>query len=66
MTSELGRIRDARVFVFLPAAIRGLGSSAGFTVELQDLAGNGHDALVKARSQFCKLAIRTNGWRRYA
>ena len=56
MTSELGRIRDARVFVFLPAAIRGLGSSAGFTVELQDLAGNGHDALVKARDQFLQLA----------
>jgi multidrug efflux pump subunit AcrB len=37
-------------------AIRGLGSSAGFTVELQDLAGNGHEALTKARDQFLKLA----------
>lgn len=56
MTSDLGQIRDARVFIILPALIRGLGSSAGFTVELQDLAGNGHDALVKAREQFMKLA----------
>jgi hydrophobe/amphiphile efflux-1 (HAE1) family protein len=56
MTADLSRIRDARVFVFLPAAIRGLGSSAGFTVELQDLAGSGHDALVKARDQFLQLA----------
>jgi len=56
MTADLGRIRDARIFVFLPAAIRGLGSSAGFTVELQDLAGNGHDALLSARDQFLQLA----------
>ncbi len=56
MTADLSEIRDARVFVILPALIRGLGSSAGFTVELQDLAGNGHEALVKAREQFLKLA----------
>ena len=56
MTADLSQIRDARVFVIMPALIRGLGSSAGFTVELQDLAGNGHEALVKAREQFLKLA----------
>jgi hydrophobe/amphiphile efflux-1 (HAE1) family protein len=44
------------VFVVQPPTIRGLGSSAGFTVELQDLAGNGHQALLAARDQFLKLA----------
>ena len=56
MTADLGSIRDARIFVYLPTAIRGLGSSAGFTVELQDFAGNGHAALVKARDEFLRLA----------
>jgi len=66
MTADLSQLRDARVFIIMPALIRGLGSSAGFTVELQDLAGNGHEALVKARDQFLKLARKTSGWRRCA
>ena len=56
MNAALSKIRDARVFIFLPPMIRGLGSSAGFTVELQDLGGNGHEALLKARDQFLQLA----------
>ena len=53
---ELASLRDARVFVMQPPVVRGLGSSAGFTVELQDRNGLGHDALVKARDQFLELA----------
>lgn len=56
ITSDMAVIRDARVFVMLPPAVRGLGSNAGFTVELQDLAGLGHDELVKARDRFITLA----------
>ena len=56
MTADLSVIRDARVFVLLPPAVRGLGSNAGFTVELQDMAGAGHDAMIQARDLFLKLA----------
>jgi HAE1 family hydrophobic/amphiphilic exporter-1/multidrug efflux pump len=56
MTKDLSGIRDARVFVMLPAAVRGLGSNAGFTLELQDMAGNGHAAMLKARDEFLRLA----------
>jgi hydrophobe/amphiphile efflux-1 (HAE1) family protein len=56
INQAMSSIRDARVFVMMPPAVRGLGSSAGFTVELQDLAGAGHEAMVKARDQFLLLA----------
>ncbi len=55
-TGELSAVRDARIFVILPPAIRGLGSNSGFDLELQDLAGLGHDKLVAARDQFLALA----------
>ncbi len=54
-TRELSRIRDARIFVVLPPAVRGLGSNAGFNFYLKDLNGLGHDALVKARDQALRL-----------
>jgi HAE1 family hydrophobic/amphiphilic exporter-1 len=47
-TKDLASIRDARVFVTLPPAVRGLGSSAGINFVLKDLNGLGHDALMKA------------------
>ncbi|MWT63673.1 multidrug efflux RND transporter permease subunit, partial [Escherichia coli] len=37
-------------------AISGLGSSAGFDMELQDHAGAGHDALMAARDKLLELA----------
>ncbi len=55
-TRELAGVRDARVFVMLPPAVRGLGSAAGFTLELQDLGGLGQQALQAARDQFISLA----------
>jgi hydrophobe/amphiphile efflux-1 (HAE1) family protein len=39
-----------------PPAVRGLGQSSGFDLELKDVGGVGHDALVKARDQFLLLA----------
>ena len=47
-TKELGRIRDAKVFVMNPPAVRGLGANAGFNFMLKDINGMGHEALLAA------------------
>ena len=68
-TLALASICDADVFVMQPPAVRGLGQSSGFDLQLKDLAGLGHDALVAAREQFIALArqdprllgVRSNG-----
>jgi hydrophobe/amphiphile efflux-1 (HAE1) family protein len=54
-TSDLSKIRDARIYVSLPPAVRGLGANAGFNFNLKDTNGLGHDALVKARDQVVQL-----------
>lgn len=48
-TRDLSKIRDARIIVSLPPAVRGLGSTAGFNFQLKDLNGLGHEALVQAK-----------------
>ena len=53
---DLAKTRDARVFVLLPPAVRGLGSNAGFTLQLQDLGGLGQETLQTARDRFIELA----------
>ena len=50
-TEAFKNIREARVIASSPPAITGMGNSAGFDMELQDHAGLGHDALMKARDQ---------------
>ncbi|WP_349745831.1 efflux RND transporter permease subunit [Pseudomonas frederiksbergensis] len=68
-TLALASISDANVFVMQPPAVRGLGQSSGFDLQLKDLGGLGHDALVAAREQFIELAkkdprllgVRSNG-----
>ena len=68
-TLALSTIGDANVFVMQPPAVRGLGQSSGFDLQLKDLAGLGHEALVAAREQFIQLAsqdprlqgVRSNG-----
>ncbi|MCC4589527.1 efflux RND transporter permease subunit [Xanthomonas campestris pv. cannae] len=52
----MGALPDAQVFALSPPAINGLGTTSGFTLELQDVAGKGHDALVAARQQLLQLA----------
>jgi HAE1 family hydrophobic/amphiphilic exporter-1 len=52
---DLSTVRDARVFVLLPPAVRGLGANAGFNFHLKDINGLGHEALVKARDQAIEL-----------
>jgi HAE1 family hydrophobic/amphiphilic exporter-1/multidrug efflux pump len=56
LTAGMAGVRDAQIFVMLPPAIHGLGESAGYDVELQDIGGLGHAALVKAKQQFLQLA----------
>ena len=55
-TKAFNKIKEARVFASSPPAISGLGSSAGFDMELQDHAGAGHDALMAARDKLLELA----------
>ena len=55
-TKAFQGIKEARVFASSPPAISGMGSSAGFDMELQDHSGAGHDALMKARDQLLALA----------
>ena len=55
-TQAFSSIKEARVFASSPPAISGLGSSAGFDMELQDHAGAGHDALMAARDRLLTLA----------
>lgn len=50
------KIKDAMVFPFVPPAITQLGTSSGFNVQLQDLGGLGHEALMQARNQFLGMA----------
>ncbi|MBJ3815120.1 multidrug efflux RND transporter permease AcrD [Shimwellia pseudoproteus] len=55
-TAAFNNIKEARVIASNPPSISGLGSSAGFDMELQDHAGAGHNALMKARDQLLSLA----------
>ncbi|SEL57062.1 multidrug efflux pump [Kosakonia sacchari] len=57
-TKAFNRINEARVFASSPPAISGMGSSAGFDMELQDHAGAGHDALMAARDQLLEMAAK--------
>lgn len=52
----LWQIRDAMVFPFVPPAITELGTSSGFNFQLEDLNGNGHEALISARNQLLGMA----------
>ncbi|RYY76773.1 MAG: efflux RND transporter permease subunit [Gammaproteobacteria bacterium] len=54
--SAFSQIKDAMVFPFVPPAITQLGTSSGFNLQLQDLGGLGHEALMEARNQFLGMA----------
>jgi len=55
-TKDLSKIRDARIYVVQPPLVRGLGAASGFTMQLKDLAGLGHAAMMQARDQFLAIA----------
>ena len=48
---DLARIRDARVMVVMPPAVRGLGASSGFNFMVKDINSVGHDRLLAASNQ---------------
>ena len=54
--ANLSKIKDAMVFAMYPPAIRELGNSAGFNLQLLDQGGLGHEALMAARNQFLGAA----------
>ena len=56
ITKAMAGIPDAQIFAVTPSGIPGMGQTGGFTFELQDLGGAGHDALVAARQQLLQLA----------
>ena len=49
-------LRDAQVFALVPAAIRGLGQSAGFTMELQNTSGLSREEFAAARDRLLAAA----------
>ncbi|MBD3634193.1 MAG: efflux RND transporter permease subunit, partial [Methylophaga sp.] len=49
-------LKNAMAFAIAPPPIRELGNASGFDMQLQDLGGLGHDALMAARSQLLQLA----------
>lgn len=48
-SARFASIPDASVFVMIPPAMMELGTSSGFEMQLTDRAGQGHEALFKAR-----------------
>ncbi len=52
------QVRDGQVYILVPPAVPGLGSSSGFDIELEDRAGLGHDRLTAAQNQLLALAAK--------
>ena len=55
-SSAFRNFRDAQVFALLPAAIRGLGQSNGFTMELQNASGMTAAEFAEARDKLLAAA----------
>ncbi|WP_304502308.1 efflux RND transporter permease subunit [Asticcacaulis sp. AND118] len=50
------QFRDAMAFAIVPPAVTELGNSSGFDLQLKDVGGLGHDALLNARNQVLGMA----------
>jgi hydrophobe/amphiphile efflux-1 (HAE1) family protein len=69
LNARFASYQDANIVAVNPPPIQGLGSAAGFDLQLQDVGGLGHEALMQARSQLLALArqdpnlaqVRANG-----
>ena len=57
-TAFFRRNPNARVIPVLPPAVRELGNSTGFDLEMEDRSNLGHDALIAARNQLLAMAAR--------
>jgi multidrug efflux pump len=49
-------LRDAQVFALVPGAIRGLGQSTGFTMEIQNTGGMSEEDFAAARDRLLEMA----------
>ncbi|MBM3928552.1 MAG: multidrug efflux RND transporter permease subunit, partial [Sphingomonadales bacterium] len=54
--AALRGLRDAEVFALVPGAIRGLGQSNGFTMQLQNTSGMSREQFVAARERLLQAA----------
>jgi multidrug efflux pump len=57
-SAAFAQFRDTQVFVLVPPAIRGLGQSSGFTVQLQNTSGMSREAFAAARERLLTAASR--------
>jgi multidrug efflux pump len=55
-SSAFRGLRDAQVFALVPPAVRGLGQSDGFTMELQNTGGLSQDQFSAARDKLLAMA----------
>jgi hydrophobe/amphiphile efflux-1 (HAE1) family protein len=55
---KFAAVKDAIIFPLNPPAINELGNSTGFDMQLQDLAGLGHEKLLAARNQLLEMAAK--------
>ncbi|WP_067732763.1 efflux RND transporter permease subunit [Novosphingobium naphthalenivorans] len=53
-------LRDAQVFTLVPGAIRGLGQSSGFTMELQNRTGMSREKFEEARDKLLGEAMQNS------
>jgi multidrug efflux pump len=51
-----GGLRDAQVFALVPGAVRGLGDSSGFTMQLQNRGGMNREQFAAARDRLLAMA----------
>src|SRR4051794_22662664 len=57
---KFAAVKDAIIFPLNPPAINELGNSTGFDMQLQDLAGIGHEKFLEARNQLVGLAAKNS------
>ena len=50
-------LRDAQVFALVPGAVRGLGDSSGFTMQLQNRGGMSREDFAAARDRLLAMAL---------
>ena len=54
--SSFSGLRDAQVFALIPPAIRGLGQSGGFNMQLQNTSGMSQEKFEEARDRLLQMA----------
>ena len=55
-TGAFRGLRDAQVFTLVPGAVRGLGDTAGFSMNLQNTSGMSRDQFADARDRLLEMA----------